>query len=418
MSILLTVIMTVKILGYFAFSESEAVNAILKILLRVSMTGLTVLIYLYYRRVYFTVNLKLVHPLPVSFYSFYLFLAFCSLLWTTDIMFSGKQWFMTTESLVFVLFFYKLVLTYNYAHEKNPIHLNLILGYSIFLICLMLLVGMFINPEKFYRYTHGGSVARLGGLMQNPNEVGMIAVLGAAMTCSLIFEYGIKPIYYFMIVVMAATVFYSQSRSSSIAFLLIIGIYVLHSENRQIKIAMFAGMAILMPIIYFTIFLKEDLNGVSGGVEEILSATGRTDFWKALLMEGFPNNPLFGNGFMRLSFTKKFMTSRAMNASMAHNTFVEVIMNLGLIGISVVILQLTATISAIWQQKDRMERLLMASIFMELFLNSLTEFGIYGHNNYAILFYQLLLVSMLFSRDVRVTRIQKIRMKNAYKISS
>jgi hypothetical protein len=34
---------------------------------------------------------------------------------------------------------------------------------------------MWVDPDTFFRLTNGGEEARLGGVMMNPNELGMLA---------------------------------------------------------------------------------------------------------------------------------------------------------------------------------------------------------------------------------------------------
>ncbi len=71
-------------------------------------------------------------------------------------------------------------------------------------------------------------------------------------------------------------------------------------------------------------------------------------------------------------------------------------------------------VKAIKELKDIALKSLTASMLLELIVNSMTEFGIFGHNNYGVLFFQLLIMSVLFSKEVRLSRVQKLRLKIAY----
>ncbi len=411
--ILMVAIMLIKVLGFFSILVGGiGVIQAIKIVLRVSMTLLTVLLYFVYTNKHASVHMKLAQPFPFFLYCTYLLLGFASLLWTTNLAFSATQLAMTIEGCVFALIYQKLLLTYNYSHDGQPIQLNLILGYTLFIISCGMIVGMFVAPDVFYRHTHGGEVARLGGLLQNPNEVGMMCVIGAATIYSLMKEQGVKPFYIFMILIFAYTTYETKSRSSSAAFLIFTSVFIMQYKNKVLKVVFMSMIIALAPVVFFTIFLKQ------GDVQEVMTMTGRTDFWKVLLTEGLPRNPWLGNGYMRLSYSDYYYTHKAMNASMAHNTYVEVLMNLGLIGGFIVFWQIVTTAVGIINTKDNASQYLYATMFAELLLNSVTEFGIYGHNNYGILFYQLLLVSLLFSKEIRLSVIQKIRLRNGSLLSS
>ena len=69
-----------------------------------------------------------------------------------------------------------------------------------------------------------------------------------------------------------------------------------------------------------------------GGIDEVLSMTGRLPFWTALLNEGIVREPFFGFGFMRINYTDYFQGLNTYPAKMTHNTFMQVLMNLGFVG--------------------------------------------------------------------------------------
>ena len=90
---------------------------------------------------------------------------------------------MIVESFVFAYYFvlvYRLVLHYRPDASLRVSHL---LSRSTGMVLLVFLLGVILLPEKFYRLTHGGEEARLGGYLMNPNELGMLSVVGAGMCC-------------------------------------------------------------------------------------------------------------------------------------------------------------------------------------------------------------------------------------------
>ena len=249
---LMTIILFIKVLGYFSILVGGIgmIQAI-KIVLRVSMTASIYMVYFYFRHRYYTLKLKLAHPYPFYMYCVYLTLGFASLMWTTNLSFSATQLAMTLESAVFAVIFQRLLITYNASHKDNPVEMDLLLSNVIFMTCGWLLIGMFVAPEVFYRHTHGGEVARLGGLLQNPNEVGMIAVLGSATTYSLMKKRGIRSLYLFMLAIFAYTTFESQSRSTSAAMMIVTSIFILQSKNKAMKVVFMSLIIALTPVVLF-----------------------------------------------------------------------------------------------------------------------------------------------------------------------
>jgi hypothetical protein len=75
---------------------------------------------------------------------------------------------------------------------------------------------------------------------------------------------------------------------------------------------------------------------------------------------------------------------------MTHNTFMQVLLGLGLVGLSIVLLQLTVFLWTLRRVADKKYRLTVWLILIPLLVNSLTEFGIFGETNYGILFYLFL----------------------------
>jgi O-antigen ligase len=142
-------------------------------------------------------------------------------------------------------------------------------------------------------------------------------------------------------------------------------------------------------------------------MEEVMSMTGRLPFWTALINEGLPKEPWLGFGFMRIDYKEYFQSTHTYPGKMTHNTFMQVLMNLGFVGLTIVIFQLIFTFRGI-QRETKEKRLMLYCLFIPLLINSLTEFGIFGESNYGILFYQLIIFYISFKKHPILTRAQKI----------
>ena len=386
--------MALRISSYFTlFPSSIGVTRVLKIGLRIILTGASVLLYFTLKNRFGQFKLNWKMALPMFFYLMYLLLGIISLLWSTGKGFTTLQLGMTIETMIFSYLFYQIIVIFEAAYGiKRSLYIR-ILARSVFWVGLAFIIGMFVNPDLFFRGTHGGEVQRLGGFIINPNELGMVAVLGASMSYIEVLNKQNKVYNYLVIISSVAVLLLSQSRSSLGAFVLVSGIYVLLMDNYFIKVSIIAGGVLVAPVVLNTIVFKQ------GDVEEVMSMTGRLPFWTDLITVAFPQRPILGYGFMRISpnsFDDKFDSVHAYAASMTHNTFVQVLINLGLVGMFIVILQMITTFYAITIERDKW--LKYAAIFqiIPLMINSATEFGIFGETNYGIMFYQMVFLMFTF----------------------
>jgi len=382
----LRLILVVKILGFAAISQSAAINKAIKIGLGISMTiGVLILTLIMSRRGYeFRTEIK--NSMSLGLYVLYLTIGTASIFWANDYMFAIIQVFRDFELLVFAFLFLRVMQTINAHYPNQKVELPSMLSYGIFFNTLYFLIGYFIDPDTFMRLTHGGDVARLGGYIMNPNELGMLSSLGITVLILDFKNANKKWLYVLFLMVNFYVIFLTGSRSSSIGFMLVCGLLILRSNNLKLKVAMIVGFLVVAPIAVNEIILNEE----KGGLDEVMSMTGRLPFWKALLTEALPKEPLLGYGFQNIYYTKFFQGKDTYPASMTHNTFVQVVMNLGLVGLFIVISQMSMVFRGVIKSIDKEKSFLFWCMFIPLLINSLTEFGIWGETNYGILFYQLL----------------------------
>ncbi len=403
--IILVCLMFLKILGFFTLSESIAITRLLKIILRLLSTGGVVLLLgmlLNKRKSKVLLFENILSPVA---YLFYLILGVCSVFWSTNPSYSILQLFMTSESLFFVVGLLGILQLTRDKESIPGIELSMHLSKSIFALCLVFLIGSFINPDKFMRLTHGGEVARLGGFMMNPNEMGMLSMVGFA---ALLFQWNYERCWKMMLVfapVFLYALILTGSRSSLGGGLLIIGLYLLISGNKKIQLAAVIGGFLAFPYVVSNIIVKQ------GDLQEVLSMTGRIPFWKALLTEGLSQSPYFGFGFMRIAWTDYFSSVHTYAAKMTHNTFIQVLMNLGLVGGVIVLFQMLFTFRNVIISTSRPLQLFFAFIYIPIFINSITEFGIFGESNFGILFYQLL-IFLFVVQIVPRRKIERLRAIN------
>jgi O-antigen ligase len=384
----LVVVLALRIVGYFTlFTDSIAMTQMVKIGIRTTTTGGMIFLLFWLRGLSPNLGFTYRYFTTAVLYTCYLLLGFISLLWSHDVFFSTLQLIMVVESYIFSIIFYHILLYYD-NYGKTTVgdalfSLPFIMARSITLVCSGFIIAQFIDPDTLYRATHAGEVLRLGGFIINPNELGMLAAVGVAALAYELLKRDIKVFPIFGIILNLAVLLLTQSRSTLGGLGLIILIYILQSKYRTLQMAVVVGGACAMPVILNTIIFKQ------GDVEEVMSMTGRLPFWQDLIRDGFTREPWLGFGFMRLDYTEYFDSIHAYSASMTHNTFLQVLLNLGIIGLIIVLLQMLTFFRAFALATNRTLQLFALGIFVPVFINSLTEFGIFGESNYGIMFFQL-----------------------------
>ena len=392
---------------FFTWSENVIITRVIKV---VGRMGVLFGSYLVYKQIisYGAVDNLKWHNVPATFmYALYLLLGFASFMWSTNVGVSALQWFMTTQTLVFCFFFVKCLYLLDKFFPEHYVRLYNLLGNVCFLLITIFVLGMWVNPDVFFRLTHGGEEARLGGYMMNPNELGMLAGVGIAGLLFDLKRNHKKGWTIFKLLVLFYGLYATGSRSSLIGALLIIGFQVKQSSNAKLKIVIIAGMIIVAPLAIYKIVLKD---GDSSRLEEVMSMTGRLPFWTALINEGLPREPMLGFGFMRIDYKEYFQSTHTYPGKMTHNTFMQVLMNLGFVGLTIIMFQMLFTFRGIFREHSE-KKLMLLCMLIPLIINSLTEFGIFGESNYGILFYQLIILYISFTQNEVLTPSQKLYLK-------
>jgi hypothetical protein len=396
---------------FFTWSENVVITRIIKVIGRMGMLFFSYVVYQKIIRFGAVDSLRTHNILSSSFYILYLLLGLASFLWSTNVGYSALQWFMTTQTLVFCYYFIKSLYLLDEYFPNHKIRLYNLLGNSSFVLILIFVIGMWVNPDVFYRMTHGGEEARLGGYLMNPNELGMLAGVGVAGLLFDLKRNHSRKWTILKLIILFYGLYATGSRSSLIGALLIIGFHVMQSNNKRIKMIIMVGLMVISPVAIYKVVLKD---GDTSRMEEVLSMTGRLPFWTALINEGLPREPLFGFGFMRIDYKEYFQSAHTYPGKMTHNTFMQVLMNLGFVGLVIVIFQMIFTFRGIFRE-NKEKKLMLLSLFIPLIINSFTEFGIFGESNYGILFYQLMILYISFKQSSILTPIQKVQLKKRRK---
>jgi len=401
------IILLLMVACFFTWSENVNITRGIKIVGRMSVMISSIIIYKKIIKHGAANTLGYKNSFSPLFYIFYLFLGLMSFMWSTDPGFSALQWFMTFQSFVFAYFFIKSLKILDAFYPGHNIRLYHLLGNTVFILQLIFAVGLWVNPDVFFRMTNGGEEARLGGTIMNPNELGMLAGVGVACLIFDLYRFKNKVWTIIKILVIFYALYMTGSRSSLIGALLIIFFHINQTKKQGLKLAIIGGVLMVMPFAINQIILK---GGDEKRMEEILTLTGRLPFWQALITEGLPREPLLGFGYMRIDYKDFFQSVHTYPGKMTHNTFMQVLMNLGFIGITIVLFQVFFTLRAFFSE-DKETRLMLIGILIPILINSFTEFGIFGESNYGIMFYQLIIFSISFKNRKHITPAQRLHLK-------
>ncbi|MFT7611070.1 MAG: exopolysaccharide production protein ExoQ [Parvicellaceae bacterium] len=407
--IILTLILFFKIVGYFSIVEDRGITQIFKIIFRIGCTGFIFFYSYKLRKLGCIQNFEYKNLFSPILYTLYLILGLASFMWSTDPAYSALQLGMTVESFVFVIVFIQVVYTINFHFPQHEVNMVRLFANAIIPILLTFLIGSLISEDTFYRGMRGGEEQRLGGYLMNPNELGMLSSIGAAM-CYLSLKFDKKFWVIIKMIIAMIVLALTSSRSSMIGFFLITAIIGLMTKNKKIILVMVVGAVISVPLALKFVIFKD-----GGGVEEVMSMTGRLPFWTALLNEGIVKEPWLGYGFMRINYTDYFQGLFTYPGKMTHNTFMQVLMNLGFIGFFIAFWNVVCTVRNFVIEKVSPYRQFFIALFIPILINSFTEFGFFGDANYGILFYQYLIVLFVIKQRKHMTSFDRVSLNRLQK---
>ncbi|WP_222536921.1 O-antigen ligase family protein [Pedobacter polysacchareus] len=401
---LLLIVLFFMVAGFFTWSENIGITRAIKVFSRIGMTTAAFIIHQMIVKKGAIGAFEWKNQWSPFLYFGYLGLSFTSFLWSTDVSYSALQWLMDLESLVFAFYFMKSLMLLDAYFPENTIRFYHLMGNTVFLLMLIFVLGMWFNPDDFMRLVEGGEDQRLGGYIMNPNELGMLCGLGISCLIFDLYRNHQRWWTILKIAILAYALIMTKSRSSLVGLLLIIYFHLRRSESKILKYAIYTAIIGVIPIAVEKLILRK------GGIDDLLSMTGRMPFWKALINEGLPREPWFGFGFMRIDYKDHFESVHTYAGHMTHNTFMQVLMNLGFVGFLLAITQLTFTIRGFLKEPEE-KKLMLLGILIPVLINSFTEFGIFGETNYGILFYQMLIFSISLKTYDRFTTSERLFLK-------
>ena len=233
--------------------------------------------------------------------------------------------------------------------DNQLLALKSFFNWNWFLVCLLLVsvyVGIFIWPEYALFEDKGTFGFSIQGVLPgiSTNGVGQLAaVLGIVALARVLHAPRYRALYGLLLVASLVTMVVAQSRSPMLAFTVAALIILLAS--RQFLSLAFFGVPLIA--LAFASVYSETVNeflrrGQSDG--EIATLTGRTIYWESSL-QALRENPLTGYG---ANAGGRYILQSSLNevgVSTVHSTWIEVLLDTGILGAILLIVALVVTTS-------------------------------------------------------------------------
>jgi len=280
-------------------------------------------------------------------------------------------------------------------------------------LCLATMYAARVNPEVAYHEGLGG--LRLGHKFVEANVLGFAAsVVMLWATNELrekresarawLYERAVPLV---GLAIAAFILVYARSRTAMVTvvagqFLLWFPFY--RGDSRRRALFALSVLAALATVTANSATITEwFLRGDS--VVDLMSGTGRTGLWRALISEQVPKAPILGTGYLTLSETGYFEHAGTWWTN-AHNTYMFALVSTGIPGLigvlAIVFLPLRATFRRVFasQPEDRASWVLLFALQAVVAITCITGFGVSGFPNPVMLFsYAIYLYSVATPRS-------------------
>jgi len=184
------------------------------------------------------------------------------------------------------------------------------------------------------------------------NELGTILLTGAPLLLMLAFRGRFWGIVGYCLGLIAVVLL--ESRTAILLYLLASFLFAL-SQNKKVLFLAIAIVIVIAPFISIPDFLSETLQiGMQGDSVQVDRVfTGRTDrIWWPLFYE-LMSNPkffLFGNGLFGIMVTDAYQQGIILPVTLAHNAYIDVILDCGVIVLALLIYYLIKFILYAWKR--------------------------------------------------------------------
>ena len=300
-----------------------------------------------------------------------------------------------------------------FVEFDDPQEVNKIFKYYVIGFIISGLIGLFgdtVVPINQYvntqisRYSDGSEINRFAGLYSDPNYFTINIIICCVLTIAL-YEKKIISLIPFALSIFLLAFFIGKSGSKSALIMLIIPILVFFRLMRKTQnyIILFISFVAILVILYLMNLGKISLfEGAirrftidsKGGIDQL--STGRYNIW-VKYFEHFKTNltgVIVGNG----------ISADYLEKSATHNTYIDLIYQLGIIGTMLyiwIILDISRASKHIQEKKDIANFAIWATILiMYFFLSQLQEYDLPFQLALAIFWHNYHIDAPKFSNDM------------------
>lgn len=271
----------------------------------------------------------------------FIFYAAMSITWSDFPSVAFKRWIKVLGDITMVL----IVLTS--PNQQRAIKRILITAAFILIPCSILLDKYFPGLSRYYDAYSGSQF--FSGVGDDKNMLGMTClVFGLAVVWQLLLAYKAKRtrkrtnqlVAYGLVFLMVIYLFRSANSMTSLSCFaigtVILGATILLEKARK---PAFLNVLVcsMVGAIFAVLFLHVSEKSLLGSMGRNATLTGRTEIWASVLH--FSGNPIFGTGFESFWLGPRLLKVWSYNTfsngiNEAHNGYLEMYLNLGLIGVA------------------------------------------------------------------------------------
>lgn len=218
-----------------------------------------------------------------------------------------------------------------------------------FLITSILSLALLLDSQG-WQYSGSGQKLAIG-IFTHKNSLGAFAALGILFN---IFNGRKSIITYGVLLMLLLLLFMSKSMTSIVVLIFVVIYNVVAYSIKKIQTrsnprkAVFVKPTILIWCVLISISIYSIYLYVGGGFQygsaftiigKDASLTGRTNFWLPLILDGWAKAPVFGSGFGNYfaKYSNSWSDTYYFVMEQAHNGYIQVFLDLGLVGVVLLI---------------------------------------------------------------------------------
>ena len=301
---------------------------------------------------------KKVRNLPLG--TFVLWSGLVTLFYWMSYLLKTKQYpliiFLPFFNLLCVVLFYKLAV--EYLKEKDINRILKGLSISVFIV-LCYCILQILNLDQFYTAVYDKQGLPLGHIGDDAlvGTIGNSTHLAAYLAiCSPLF---FKKSWFHIIglVLLWFVVLMTKSATGLIVGLAVFWVWLL--LKRQYKWALFSLIVCLIPVVIYWSYIPT-----------LIDPSGRLSIWNKLL-EVFKTRPITGWG---LGFVRALNIKQSGNWTVAHNEYLQLLVELGVIGLGIVLWGIIDYFKRFWRLRHNETATKLSLMFLGFCLVSFTLF--------------------------------------------